>query len=58
MTSDAKRAQAWRRLLTGESLTDLSLPKKDGRIDFSGLVLPQPKVLERRNTILIFPKAN
>ena len=49
MTSDAKRAQAWRRLLTGESLTDLSLPKKNGRIDFSGLVLPQPKVLERRN---------
>jgi uncharacterized protein YjbI with pentapeptide repeats len=49
MTSDAKRAEAWRRLLTGESLTDLSLPKKNGRIDFSGLVLPQPKVLERRN---------
>jgi len=50
MTSDAKRLEAWRRLSTGESLTDLSLPKKNGRMDFSGLVLPQPRVLERRNT--------
>ena len=50
MTCNTIKIEAWRRLLTGESLADLSLPKKNGRIDFSGLVLPQPRVLERRNT--------
>ncbi|SPE28519.1 hypothetical protein SBA2_40071 [Acidobacteriia bacterium SbA2] len=52
MNSIAKRAEAWRRLQTGESLTDLSLPKKNGRIDLSGLVLPKPKALERWHTPL------
>jgi len=52
MISDAIRTEAWQRLLTGESLSHLSLHKRDGRIDLSGLILPEPKALERWHTPL------
>jgi len=52
MISDPMRIEAWQRLLTGEPLTCLSLPTKDGRIDLAGLTLPEPRALERWNTPL------
>ena len=50
MISDPMRIEAWQRLLAGEPLTRLSLPTKGGRIDLSGLMLPEPKALERWHT--------
>jgi hypothetical protein len=50
--SDSVKMKAWERLVIGETLSGLSLPKKDGRIDLSGLELPEPKVLERWQTTL------
>ena len=50
--SDSHRNEAWQRLSTGKSLADLSLPKRNGRTDLSGLMLPEPKALERWHTPL------
>jgi uncharacterized protein YjbI with pentapeptide repeats len=44
--------KAWERLVSGETVSGLSLAKKDGRIDLSGLALPEPRVLERWQTTL------
>jgi uncharacterized protein YjbI with pentapeptide repeats len=48
--NDALKLEAWLRLVNGESLKDLSLTKKNKRIDLSGLELPKPEVLERWQT--------
>jgi uncharacterized protein YjbI with pentapeptide repeats len=47
MTSDPLKMEAWQRLVNGSSLTGMSLPGKDGRIDLRGLALPEPKVIQR-----------
>jgi uncharacterized protein YjbI with pentapeptide repeats len=53
MISDSNRNdEAWQRLLTGKSLADLSLPERNGRTDLRGLMLPEPKALERWHTPL------
>jgi uncharacterized protein YjbI with pentapeptide repeats len=52
MIVDSSKMEVWRRLVTGESLSELVLPKKEGRIDLSGLALDDPKVLERWQTTL------
>lgn len=44
--SDLQRAEVWRRLLSGEPLDGLGLALKNGRLDLSGLVAPQP-IVER-----------
>jgi uncharacterized protein YjbI with pentapeptide repeats len=52
MILDSSKMEVWRRLVTGESLGGLVLPKKEGRIDLSGLALGDPKVLDRWQTTL------
>ncbi len=52
MTSNSQKTEAWQRLLVGESIADLSLPLKDGRVDLSGLVLPESRVVQRFQTSL------
>jgi uncharacterized protein YjbI with pentapeptide repeats len=52
MIVDSSKTEVWRRLVTGESLGDLLLPKKEGRIDLSGLVLDNPRILEKWQTSL------
>jgi uncharacterized protein YjbI with pentapeptide repeats len=47
MIGESTRKEAWQRLLGGQSLAELSLPRKNGRLDLSGLILPEPKVLEK-----------
>jgi uncharacterized protein YjbI with pentapeptide repeats len=39
-----KNDRVWQRLLSGEELEGLGLPLKDGRLDLSGLVSPEPVV--------------
>lgn len=50
--SNSLKMEAWRRLANYESLKGLALSKKDGRVDLSGLQLPEPEVLERFQTAL------
>jgi uncharacterized protein YjbI with pentapeptide repeats len=52
MIVDSSKTEVWRRLVTGESLNELSLPTREGRIDLSGLALADPRVLERWQTTL------
>jgi uncharacterized protein YjbI with pentapeptide repeats len=52
MISDSLKAEGWRRLVSGESLADLSLSIKEGRLDLSGLALAEPRVVERWQTTL------
>lgn len=41
---DQRRAEVWQRLLSGEPLDGLGLALKNGRLDLSGLVSPQPTI--------------
>jgi uncharacterized protein YjbI with pentapeptide repeats len=52
MVSDPLKIEAWQRLLRGESLDESSLPRVDGRIDLSGLTLPEPTVVKQWQTPL------
>jgi uncharacterized protein YjbI with pentapeptide repeats len=52
MISESLKTEVWRRLAHRESLTGLSLPKREGRIDLRGTVLARPKVLDRWQTAL------
>jgi uncharacterized protein YjbI with pentapeptide repeats len=42
--------EIWGRLLCGKSMGDLQIVKKDGRLDLSGLSLPEPEILRRFQT--------
>jgi|HubBroStandDraft_3_1064219.scaffolds.fasta_scaffold10097_2 uncharacterized protein YjbI with pentapeptide repeats len=52
MINDSLKWEAWRRLLGGESLDDMPLPRIDGRIDLGGLALPEPRVVQQWQTPL------
>jgi uncharacterized protein YjbI with pentapeptide repeats len=52
INGDPLKTEAWQRLLSGESLDKLSLPRVDGRIDLSGLELPEPEVVRQWQTPL------
>lgn len=52
MTSNSLKIEAWNQLLSGEVVAGELLPKKDGRIDFSGLDLPEPKLVQQWQTPL------
>jgi uncharacterized protein YjbI with pentapeptide repeats len=52
MIVDSSKIELWRRLVKGESLGGPLLPKKQGRIDLSGLVLDDPRILEGWQTTL------
>jgi uncharacterized protein YjbI with pentapeptide repeats len=52
MINDSLQSEAWRRLLGGESLDDMPLPRIDGRIDLGSLALPEPKVVQQWQTPL------
>jgi uncharacterized protein YjbI with pentapeptide repeats len=52
MISDSLQSEIWQRLLRGTSLDDLSLPRKEGRIDLRGWQLPEPKVIASWETKL------
>lgn len=47
MISESLNLEIWDRLIQGESLDGLALATKDGRIDLSGLKLPDPSVVRR-----------
>lgn len=46
------KSEAWRRLANQEPLKGLPLAKRGKRIDLSGLQLPDPTILEKRQTSL------
>ena len=52
MTGDSLKAEVWNRLTKGESLNGLSLPRKAGRIDLSGFLLADPKIVNSWQTPL------
>jgi len=52
MSESLKKEEAWKRLVSGESLAGLSLTTKGGRIDLSGLNLRKPQALESWQTAL------
>ncbi len=46
------QSEIWTRLREGGSLTALGLPEKDGRVDLSGLMIPDPSVRDVLHTSL------
>jgi uncharacterized protein YjbI with pentapeptide repeats len=44
---DALTGEIWARLVSGTALDDLGLPRKEGRIDLSGLTVPEPSAPRR-----------
>jgi uncharacterized protein YjbI with pentapeptide repeats len=46
------KLEGWRRLANDQSLADLSIPPKNGRLDLTGLVLPEPRIVQRWQTAL------
>ncbi len=50
MVSEISKLEAWHRLGQGRSLEGLGLPSSAGRIDLTGLQLPEPAVVGRRHT--------
>lgn len=50
MISETARMEIWRSLMRGESLDRFRLPKKDGRTDLTGLLVPDPRIVDRWQT--------
>lgn len=46
------KLEGWRRLANDQSLADLSIPTKNGRLDFTGITLPEPRIVRRWQTAL------
>ena len=52
MISESLNLEIWDRLLQGKALDGLALGSKAGRIDLGGLVLPEPSVVRRYETLV------